>query len=494
MRRGALLLCLALSLRAEVPGLVVPSAAEAATGDLKTALDGVDAARIKAHIQFLADPKQQGRGLGTRGLARTERYLHAQMKALGLQPVPGQASMVQPVPLRRISRLGGTLQLSGLKLQHGEACRMPQRAPEVMEGELIQVGYGIQEPELGHDDLKGLDLKGKIVLLRGGVPEGKAWRTPERLERWASPKLGERYDARLALLEKAGARAVIAFEEELEPLSEEVFFRPEAGVRTSEEPPLVRVKGALPSLAPGSRGRVEITGKVERWTQANLIGYLPGRGQEALVIGAHMDHLGMAGGLLHPGADDNASGVSALLEIIRALAGSSEATRCPIIFAFWTGEEDGKFGSGHYTRHPLWSMEHTRAYLNLDMIGHPWTAEELRKRLEEVAPGQSAALLARIHPEDFNDPGYAAWTPGLAQVLDRAGRASGMALLLDPGDGASGGSDYRDFARLRVPFIRFFGNFFPDYHLPGDTAAALDPAQVRRMARLALATAWFLSH
>jgi hypothetical protein len=68
-----------------------------------------------------------------------------------------------------------------------------------------------------------------------------------------------------------------------------------------------------------------------------------------------------------------------------------------------------------------------------------------------------------------------------------------MALHLDHTDGTRGGSDYRDFARARVPFIRFFGNFFPAYHEKGDTAEALDPAQVQRMARLALATAWRLA-
>jgi hypothetical protein len=68
-----------------------------------------------------------------------------------------------------------------------------------------------------------------------------------------------------------------------------------------------------------------------------------------------------------------------------------------------------------------------------------------------------------------------------------------MTLCLDRTDGTHGGSDYRDFARARVPFVRFFGSFFPGYHEPGDTPENLDPAQVRRMARLALATAWRLA-
>jgi hypothetical protein len=68
-----------------------------------------------------------------------------------------------------------------------------------------------------------------------------------------------------------------------------------------------------------------------------------------------------------------------------------------------------------------------------------------------------------------------------------------MSLHLDWTDGRNGGSDYRDFARLGLPFVRFFGSYFPEYHKPGDTLDKLDPAQVKRMARLVLATAWLLA-
>jgi len=500
MRNGALWLTLSLSLaaRAQVPGFVVPQVANAPTGALKVALDGVDAGRIKGHVAFLADPKQEGRGLGTEGLKRVEQYLLREMKAAGLQPVPGQKSLVQAVPLRRISHLGGNLTLPGhAPLRDGLDCVLPYRAPEVFVGELVDVGLGIQEPTLGHDDYRGLDLRGKIAVLHSDVPAGAQWQKPEFLERWASPKVGDRYDARVDLLERLGAKAVVAIEPDMgPPEARETIFRPEAGVTTSEEPPLVRVK-SLPPFEKGTMAKLEITGQVEVTTLSNLIGCIPGTdpvlSREAVVIGAHMDHLGMSGGQLHPGADDNASGVSALLEILRAFAKSSERPRCTVLFAFWTGEEDGKFGSGHYVRHPLWALERTKAYLNLDMVGHPWTAPELRKLVEATAPTQAAALLGQILPEAFAEPGFADWVPELGEVLAQAGQVSGMALHLDPTDGRSGGSDYRDFARQRVPFVRFFGNFFPEYHQPGDTAERLDANQVKRMARLALATAWGLS-
>ena len=109
------------------------------------------------------------------------------------------------------------------------------------------------------------------------------------------------------------------------------------------------------------------------------------------------------------------------------------------------------------------------------------------------APSGLKGFLAKVDPKAFPDPGLPPDAPHVEEALRWAGPAAGMTLYLDRGDGTHGGSDYRDFARARVSFVRFFGNFFPEYHEPGDTPAGLDPAQVQRVARLALATAWRLA-
>jgi Zn-dependent M28 family amino/carboxypeptidase len=241
------------------------------------------------------------------------------------------------------------------------------------------------------------------------------------------------------------------------------------------------------------------TGGNERLvTSRNVAGFIAGSDprlrEEAVVIGAHMDHLGRVGDVVYPGADDNASGVAALLEIARTFAASPSRPKRTLVFAFWTGEEEGKFGSGYWVRHPLWPLKHTLAYLNLDMIGHPWSMDEIRKLVADTGLPNGEQFLARVKPADFAEPGVAEWSPDLAQVLRRAGPASGLALHLDRTDGRSGGSDYRDFARAGLPWVRFYGNFFPAYHEPGDTADQLDPAQVQRMARFCLATAWLLAN
>ena len=127
------------------------------------------------------------------------------------------------------------------------------------------------------------------------------------------------------------------------------------------------------------------------------------------------------------------------------------------------------------------------------MIGHPWSMNEIRKLVGDTGLPDGKQFLAAVVPADFAEPGLPPDAPELAAALRLAGRITGVALHLDRTDGTHGGSDYRDFARAGVPWIRFFGNFFPTYHEPGDTAEALDPIQVQHIARLALATAWLLA-
>ena len=479
-------------------------------GPLAAVVENLETARITRHLAFLTDPRREGRGLGTKGLEATVRYLAEQLKAAGI-PSLG-AAYLQPVPLREVRPGGGAIQLDtksgSFTFQAGRDAVLPPSAPGALSGPAVFAGYGIQEPTLGHDDFHGLDVRGKVVVFLGGVPPGEAWRKPELVEKYAPPRHADRYDSRLALLEKLGAKAAIALEEGLDRRIAEgkepqlPYFLAARDVPISGEPPLARVAfrpelQVLASAGGSGSATLTIRGRVRDLRGCNVLGRLAGSDpalrREAVLLGAHMDHLGRPNGVLHPGADDNASGVSALLELARSLAASPTRPRRTLLVAFWTGEEEGKFGSGHYTRHPRWPLTATKAYLNLDMIGHPWTPAELQALVDEAKLPDSMAFLTGLDPAHFTEPGVSSAHRELGPILTRAGRGTGMSLHLDWTDGRSGGSDYRDFARLNVPFVRFFGDYFPDYHKPGDTLDKLDVEQVRRMARLALATAWLLA-
>ena len=504
----ALLGLLALCARAQEADFLRARGVEALPAPLAEASASIDSARLRAHLAFLTDPKREGRGLGTKGLRATESYLEKQLHVLGLKPLG--RTYRQAVPLREVRPGRGSVRLQTaageLTFTAGRDAVLPSVEPGDLSGPLIYVGYGIQEPSLQHDDFRGLEVRGKVVVFRDGCPEGEVWRRPDLAEKYVSPRPADRYDSRLALLEKLGAKAALALEPGLEQRLREgkepalPYFLAAKGLPGSGEPPLARLNfrpASLEQLGAGGTASLEIRGQVRPLQGFNLLARLEGSDpalrHSAILLGAHMDHLGMPAGVLHPGADDNASGVAALLEILRVVRTAPRRPRRTLLFAFWTGEEEGKFGSGHYTRQPRWPLAHTEAYLNLDMVGHPWTPADLRSLVNGAGLKDPVAFLAGLDPADFVEPGLPPGHPELASALAQAGRSAGLSLHLDWTDGRSGGSDYRDFARLDVPFIRFFGSYFPEYHQPGDTLDKLDPDQVRRMARLALGTAWLLA-
>jgi hypothetical protein len=500
-----------------------------------SALQGLRAEALAAHIAFLASPALEGRGLGGRGLDAAAEYAASSLAFAGVPPLAEAAKgeetrdrYFQAVPLREVGGFAGEVTVEthrdgearGRSFASGVDCRLSPWSPGSLAGPLAFAGYGVREEKLGHDDYAGLDVRGKIVLVLRGVPDGEEWKDPERQARYDPADADDRWDAKREIAQAAGAAALLAVESEdfAKDLSGEPtgtsFYLPFDDLEPA--PPLVRLspaaarallaavgldaasaRAARPLELPGVKVTLRASGTERLAWSRNVIGYLAGSDpqlrDEAVVLGAHLDHLGKPGGVIHPGADDNASGVSALVEIARGFAAMPRRPRRTVVFAFWTGEEEGKFGSGHYVRHPLWPLAHTRAYVNLDMIGHPWRPDEVRKLVTEKGLPGAEGFLAKVDPLAFTDPGLPPDAPHVEEALRWAGPLAGMTLYLDRGDGTRGGSDYRDFARARVPFVRFFGNFFPEYHEPGDTPANLDPAQVQRMARLALATAWRLA-
>jgi len=503
---------------------------------LKAALAGITAPALAARIAFLAAPNMEGRGLGSRGLETAAEYVAASLALAGVPPLaeagpkaPPSEAYFQLVPLRQLGGAGGEVTVerrSGEEVRRrsflsGVDCLFPPLPPQSVTAPVVFAGYGIREREPARDDYSGLDARGRIVLVLAGLPGGAEWQKAELVARYGSEKRRERFAAKLELARTLGAAAVMAVEgDDLatrvlanEPPEEGSFLPYDGG---AEAPPLVRVSPvaadavlaaaglnvasariAAPRDLAGVTVTIRVTASERLIASRNVVGTLAGTDPalrtEAVVIGAHVDHLGTSGKAVYPGADDNASGVAALLEIARAFADSKARPKRTLVFAFWTGEEEGKLGSGYWVKHPLWPLARTTVYLNLDMIGHPWTMEEIRTLVADTRLPKGEEFLARVKPADFAEPGLPVDAPELAAALLRAGPGTGLALHLDRTDGTSGGSDYRDFARAGVPWVRFFGNFFPAYHESGDTAGALDAAQVQRMARFCFATAWLLA-
>ena len=185
------------------------------------------------------------------------------------------------------------------------------------------------------------------------------------------------------------------------------------------------------------------------------------------MLGAHYDHIGLGGRLsnrperagdIHNGADDNASGVAALIEMARAAAADRSRFPRTLVFVAFAGEERGLLGSAHYTGNPSVPLDKTVAMLNLDMIGRSRGWVEVGG-LDEV--------------------------PSLAADVEAAAHATGD-IEIRRGGPSAGRSDDSSFVVRRVPALHFFTGFHADYHGPGDDWDRVNGTGVARIATLAL--------
>ena len=211
---------------------------------------------------------------------------------------------------------------------------------------------------------------------------------------------------------------------------------------------------------------------------ANVLGWIPGqRADEYVVIGAHFDHLGcdptLAGDQIYNGADDNASGVSAALQIARAFATAGQKPLRNVIFAFWDGEEKGLLGSKYFLQTCPFAKQ-IKGYLNFDMIGRNNKPEQPRHVVyfyTESHPVFDQWLKDAIKEHGLKlEPDYRAW------------------------DRPVGGSDNASFALLDIPVIWYHTDGHPDYHQPSDHAERINWEKLTDITRAAFLNMWNLAN
>lgn len=383
--------------------------ASAATAD--TAPDyASEGRRWWSHVRYLADDKLEGRNTGSAAYLEAARYVADAFRQAGLQP-GSTGSYLQPVAFQSrtlIEEESEIALIQGRKkrpLSIGDDLVFTLRGglpARRLEAPLIFVGYGLTVPEKQYDDLKGLDLKGKVVVyLLGGPPE-----IPGAL-RSHYGALEERWRA----LSRAGAIGMIGVQNpkdmdlpwERTKLTRKLPALILADPTLQEAPELQLNLRANPArmdrllagsgysfaeiltAADGGRAlphfnlpgilRVRSTVKTASVESVNVVGLLPGsdprRKDEYVVLSAHLDHLGVgepiAGDRIYNGAMDNASGVAALVETARILQGGAALGR-PVLFVAVCGEEKGLLGSKYFANHPAPSGAKPIANLNIDMF------------------------------------------------------------------------------------------------------------------------------
>ena len=458
-----------------------------------------DSARLLRIVRELADPRLEGRGVGTAGLEQAADLVEQEMRALGLAPGGDDGTWDQRFEVTTGAEVGRptAIAMEGRRHEAGAAFQpLGFSANGTLTAPVVFAGYGITAAEYDYDDYAGLEVRDKIVLALTNEPgeldstssfEGTV-NTPHAA--WRTKAIAAREHGALGLLLVNGPRWHSG-EPVRRPRSDgqgymtsgllagwladslgEALMR-RAGTSLLEAQlaidSLTRPRGfAIPDSV-----TLTITLSRTRARIRNVVGRLAGRdSSRVLVVGAHYDHLGYGGEnsldpgerVPHLGADDNASGTAALLGVAKLLADRARSgwrSQHDVFFAAFTGEEMGVVGSSHFVDVPPRPLSGIEAMLNLDMVG----------RLRD----DKLVVMGAGTAEEF---------PALLANANRARRDTFD--LRTSGDGY-GPSDHSSFYRRQIPVLMLFTGAHADYHKPSDTWDKINAAGLWRVTNFAAA-------
>lgn len=435
-------------------------------------LPPVSSAAMDAHLRYLADDLLEGRAPATRGGELAARYIAAQFQALGLEPA-GPEGYYQPVTLVGLTphptfTLGLPDSARALRFLDDFVAWSAQPAERVAaEGDVVFVGYGIAAPEWRWDDYKGLDLRGKLLMMLvndPGLQDSTVFngRALTYYGRWTY-KLEEaaRRGAAGVILVHSVESATYPWDVVRGSWSVEQFMldkrdTAKGGLEVASWVTLDVARNALRQggwnldsltraaarrdfkpVPTGLRASVVVTSALRRVRSANVVARLPGRdtslARQAVLVTAHYDHKGIGpavnGDSIYNGAEDNASGVAALLGAAQALVQLRPHPRRSIWFIATTAEESGLLGSEAYAQAPIVPLDQTAAEINIDVAN-------VRGATRDIAS-------------------LGADRSSLGIVFAAAARAEGLTPTgdPDPSKGSFFRSDHFPFARAGVPAL-----------------------------------------
>ncbi len=444
------------------------------------------------YVKLLASPEYKGRLTGTPSYDAAARWAADLLASWDIRPAGDQGTWYQKFPDPYTLVLpGGGISLD-IALPNGATIKKPYVLEDdfypgstsdsgTVTAQVVYVGYGATAPELGYDDYAGVDVKGKLVMVEPEAPVSPD-QDPALFKKWRPYSF---HDYKVQNAAKHGAAGMIYNYHIANPncvfvkgfgltyVGPTVWNDVFAGTgRTRDEV----VRQIRKTLRPDSfaTGKVmTIVNRTEHHPEgigANVVGYIEGTDpvlkHEAIVIGAHLDHLGL-NPVLMPGAHDNASGVAVLLGAAQALAGSKIPFKRSIVFVLFGAEEQGVKGSEFYVAHPFVPNAKTRAMLNLESVG----------RGEAISAGSAL---------DF-PPLWAVVDRENAAYIHRPVTPSANANLARPRQDAA------HFLWAGVPTISF-GTYgakplpYAYYHTSRDSIAIITPEIMEDLSRLVFLT------
>lgn len=493
-------------------------------------------ANLRKHVQYLASDQLEGRKTGEAGATTAAGYVANQFAQFKLKPgiktPKGKGNFLQAFPY-----------VSGVSLNESSFLRLvpadPKResklepgityAPfansingEVANAPLVFAGFGMVSDDKKYDDYAGLDVNGKVVLAFNGIPENLGPRS--EFAGFSTPMMAN-------IAKERGAKALVV-------IAQSDDFKTDPLARLDHDPtlgetaiPVVIIDRSIAADLLGVKNVKEV-GEIEKWLRMkgnappnqqtetrpvgsvplgnlnataslkvslvkktvdayNVIGIIEGSDatlrNEAIVIGAHYDHLGRGGRsslspgstYIHHGADDNASGTAAIIEIARQFAGrnprGSKGTlpnKRTIIFIAFGGEEEGLLGSKYYVNNPVWPLDKTVAMINLDMVGRLNTDNKLTIGGIGTA-NEWSQLVSKPNQMEVR-------TEKIEMTMGQPDKTSAVATKPTPifdlqlNEDGFGPSDHSSFYGKQIPVLFFFTGTHTDYHKPSDTAEKIN--------------------
>ena len=514
----------------------------------RAGFEAIQESHLRANLSFVASDALAGRLSLQPGDGVAVEWIASEFAKVGLTPAAvdasGKPSFLQPLDLieYKPDRSAGTVTLS-----RGADANLIWHAPEVLgaykndvdvTAPVVFAGFGITAPELGYDDYKDIDAKGKIVLVFDHEPQetdSKSIFNGTGNTRYATSRvklLNAQAHGALAVLlvaepnrkhmtnaersAKIGGSVTRASPLLLQALKDDELHIPLITVVDAVAARLLATAGTSPSvlqaaidkdLTPQSRALADTNVSIHlknssrsvgtTWNVAGLLqGSDPALAAETILISAHHDHDGESPSAGAPGsdgkpameiwhgADDNGSGTVGVVELAHAFAANQEKPKRSILFVVFASEERGLLGAYWMAAHPLRPLAGTRAMVNFDMIGRNEMASPQTDGLIEI-PADTTNRLNLIG---------ALYSPDYDRVVKEENKRIGL-ILDDRFDHESAlnvffRSDQFPFVLKDVPAFWWFTGFHPDYHHTTDTAEKINYVKMAKILRLAYLSAW----
>jgi len=520
--------------------------------EVEKGLEAITQGAVKGQLEFLASDWTEGRAVGTKGEYMAADYIASMFQIYGIKPFGDEA----------VSTFSRRDMMAGIRPQRGKTyfqnISLIQYEPgdeqsfsvissgmnsekavnfgfktdfsvrtgavgQTAKAPVIFVGYGFQNKEKGYDDLKNMNLKGKIAVVLTGFP-GHRDTSSVAYKKYAPEGRRAQYTLernKTELLEKAGAIAIIQVNPDANPMMSwaQNQIYPVKGAYYEADKPLSSYNNTsmsmpddsltsniptftvTPRLAneiisgtglnfaefektvkekmiPASK---DLTGKMVSFNTTvkseivkarNVIGYIEGeKKDEFIVVGGHYDHLGKFDGYIWNGADDNASGTVGVMTVAKAFMATGKKPEKSIIFAAWTGEEKGLYGSEYFVKQAKKNNMNVVLDLNYDMIGRDIEKDSL-KNMAEMTYTKAYAGIEEITKKNM------------------ANYKINLDLTCTASEKPGGGSDHAPFAEVGIPIFYFMAAMHPDYHQPGDEISKINWTKMTNIIRIGFLDAW----